>query len=396
MEPVVTLEGVGKKFCRTLKRSMLYGLADIGRNLAGLSSHSSALRRGEFWAVDNVSFSVRQGETLGIIGPNGSGKSTLLKMLNGIYWPNKGRIALRGKVGALIDVGAGFHPYLSGRENIYINGAILGMSRAETKSKFDEIVAFAQIGEFLNSPVKHYSSGMLVRLGFSIAIHFMPEILLLDEILAVGDIAFQRKSYNRIKQLKKQGSAIILVSHSLGTILNNCEKVLYLDKGVVRELGETKAVINAYVTRGMESGQEATPGDRSPDSHNSVVFDERVTCLEISEERHAVAIEIPPLVNTDFYLGIMLLDLHGSEVTAYNSIHESRLFSKKTRTLHVDINPKALNPGIYHCIVDIRDDHFGVFVRKEQITMRVINRNQSLGFLNPHLLFSISELSDHA
>jgi ABC-type polysaccharide/polyol phosphate transport system ATPase subunit len=396
MEPVVTLDGVSKKFCRTLKRSMLYGLADIGRNLCGLSSHSSALRRGEFWAVDDVSFSVQPGETLGIIGPNGSGKSTLLKMLNGIYWPNQGRIALRGKVGALIDVGAGFHPYLTGKENIFINGAILGMGRAEIARKFDEIVAFAQIGEFLNSPVKHYSSGMLVRLGFSIAIHFMPDILLLDEILAVGDIAFQRKSYNRIKLLKQQGSAIILVSHSLGTILNNCEKVLYLDKGIVRELGETKAVIDAYVTRGADNGRQATPGDHSPDGRNSVVFDEKVTCLEISEERHVVDIEIPPLVNTDFYLGIMLLDPHGSEVTAYNSIHEGLLYSKMTRTLHVDIDPKALNPGIYHCIVDIRDDRFGVFVRKDQISMRVVNGNQSLGFLNPHLLFSISGSADHA
>jgi ABC-type polysaccharide/polyol phosphate transport system ATPase subunit len=317
-------------------------------------------------------------------------------MLNGIYWPSRGRIALQGKVGALIDVGAGFHPYLTGKENVFINGAILGMSRAEITRKFDDIVAFAEIGEFLNSPVKHYSSGMLVRLGFSIAIHSMPEILLLDEILAVGDIAFQRKSYNQIKLLKKQGSAIILVSHSLGTILNNCEKVLYLDKGIVQELGETKAVINAYVTRGAKSGQEATPEGRSPDGRNEIVFDERVSCLEINEERHAVDIEIPPLVNTDFYLGIMLLDPHGSEVTAFNSIHEGRLYSKETRTLHVDIDPRALNPGIYHCIIDIRDEHFGVFVRKDRISMRVINRNQSLGFLNPHLLFSISETADHA
>jgi ABC-type multidrug transport system ATPase subunit len=237
---------------------------------------------------------------------------------------------------------------------------------------------------------------MLVRLGFSIAIHLMPEILLLDEILAVGDISFQRKSYNKIKQLKKQGSSIILVSHSLGTILNNCEKVIYLDKGIVMEFGETKSVINAYVTRGAENRIEMTWSSSSANSSNAVFFDEKVTYIEISEDHHVISIEIPPLVNTDFYLGVMIHDPYGSEVTAYNSIHEKRLFSKKTRTLHVDVNPNCLNPGIYNCIIDIRDDHFGVFARKDQISLRVINRNQSLGFLNPHLLFSISESADHA
>ena len=395
MEPVVSLEGVSKKFCRTLKRSMLYGLADIGRNLAGLSSRSAALRREEFWALADVSFQAHQGETIGVIGPNGAGKTTLLKMLNGIIWPDKGRITLRGKVGALIDVGAGFHPYLTGKENIIINGAILGMPRLEIRKKFDEIVEFSEIGEFLNSPVKHYSSGMLVRLGFSIAIHLMPEILLLDEILAVGDISFQRKSYSKIKQLKKQGCSTILVSHSLGTILNNCEKAIYLDKGIVREYGETKAVINAYVTRGAENRHETLRRSGAANGGNTIFFDEKVTHIEISEDRHEITIEIPPLVNTDYYLGVMLLDPYGGEVTAYNSIHESRLFSKKTRTLHLDVNPKSLNPGMYHCIFDIRDDHFGVFVRKDQVSMRVINHNKSLGLLNPHLLFSISEHTDH-
>jgi lipopolysaccharide transport system ATP-binding protein len=299
-------------------------------------------------------------------------------------------------VGALIEVGAGFHPYLTGKENIIINGAILGMTRTEIRKKFDEIVEFSEIGEFLNTPVKHYSSGMLVRLGFSIAIHLLPEILLIDEILAVGDISFQRKSYNKIKQLKKQGSSIVLVSHSLGTILNNCEKAIYLDKGCIQKFGETKAVINEYITRGADNRQEATQHDRLAGGGNTVFFDEKVTFIEISEDHHAIFIEIPPLVNTDFYLGIMLLDQHGSEMTAYNSIHESRLFSKKTRTLYVDVNPVSLNPGIYRCIIDIRDDHFGVFVRKDQISMRIINNNKSLGFLNPHLLFAIVEHVEHA
>lgn len=153
----IKVEHVSKKFSKSLRHSMLYGMEDIGHNLIGLSSNSAKLREKEFWAVDDVSFEIKKGDTLGLIGPNGSGKSTLLKMLNGIFWPDKGKITVRGRVGALIEVGAGFHPLLTGRENVYLNGAILGMSKSEIDSKFDRIVEFADIGDFLDSPVKSYS-----------------------------------------------------------------------------------------------------------------------------------------------------------------------------------------------------------------------------------------------
>ena len=175
---VIKVENVSKKYCKSLKHSMLYGMSDIGRNVLGLKSRSERLRDNEFWALDDISFEVKRGETLGLIGPNGSGKTTLLKMLNGIFWPDKGKITIKGKVGALIAVGAGFHPLLTGRENIYINAAILGMSKREIDKKFDAIVDFADIGDFLDSPVKHYSSGMYVRLGFAVAVHCDPDILL--------------------------------------------------------------------------------------------------------------------------------------------------------------------------------------------------------------------------
>ncbi|MCK4325438.1 ABC transporter ATP-binding protein, partial [bacterium] len=180
----IKVEHVSKKFCKRLRHTMLYGTVDIARSTLGLLPHSGQLRVGEFWAVDDVSFELKRGETLGIIGPNGAGKTTVLKMLNGIFMPDKGKIIIKGRVGALIEVGAGFHPMLTGRENIYINGTILGMSKREIDKKFDDIVNFADIGDFIDSPVKHYSSGMYVRLGFAIAIHCEPDILLVDEVLA--------------------------------------------------------------------------------------------------------------------------------------------------------------------------------------------------------------------
>src|SRR3990172_12411362 len=155
---VINVENVSKKFCRSLKKSMAYGVTDIAKNMIGLSSHSERLRDDEFWAVENVSFEIKKGDSLGLIGPNGSGKTTLLKMLNGIFWPDKGKITIKGKVGALIEVGAGFHPLLTGRENVYLNAAILGMTKAEVNAKFDDIVEFAELGDFIDAPVKSYSS----------------------------------------------------------------------------------------------------------------------------------------------------------------------------------------------------------------------------------------------
>ena len=226
---------------------MLYGLRDIGRNLIGLSSHSDKIRKDEFWAVDDVSFEVKRGEVLGIIGPNGSGKTTLLKMLNGIFWPDKGKITVNGKVGALIEVGAGFHPLLTGRENIYINSAILGMSKKETEEKFNDIVDFAGIGDFIDSPVKYYSSGMFVRLGFAVAVHCEPSILLVDEILAVGDVEFRSKCYNRITELMKN-CAVVIVSHSMSQISRISNRCMLLYKGKIECLGEPAKVIQFYLS----------------------------------------------------------------------------------------------------------------------------------------------------
>ena len=200
----------------------------------------------EFIALNDISFDVPHGATLGIIGSNGSGKTTMLKCLTGIYTPEHGSIKIDGKVAALLELGAGFHPELTGSENIFLNGAILGMTKKDVEQKFDEIVEFAGLEKFINTPVKNFSSGMVVRLGFSIAAHVEPKILLIDEILSVGDQDFQRKSTEKIEEFRREGRTIVVVSHSLGLVQQLCKEVIWLDKGKIRQAGLAADVISAY------------------------------------------------------------------------------------------------------------------------------------------------------
>jgi len=248
---VIKVENISKKFSRSLKKSMIYGITDITKNIFGQSSNSDKLRKGEFWAVNDVSFELKKGECLGIIGPNGAGKTTLLSMLNGIYMPDKGKISLYGKTGALIAVGAGFHPMLTGRENIYINGAILGMSKEEIDEKFETIIEFADIGDFLDMPVKNYSSGMFVRLGFSVAVHCEPDFLLIDEILSVGDLRFRYKCARKMQQILSKTS-IVFVSHNLRRISRICDRVLLLNEGAIVCEGPPDIVIAEYMNQFMD------------------------------------------------------------------------------------------------------------------------------------------------
>lgn len=248
METIIKVKEVSKKFCRSLNQVMVYGVNDIARNMFGLRSNSSKLRKGEFWALHDIAFEIKKGQTLGIIGPNGSGKSTLLKLLNGIFMPDTGSIEITGKTGALIEVGAGFHPMLSGRENIYVNGSILGISKKEIDAKFQQIVDFADIGEFIDAPVKHYSSGMLVRLGFSVAVHADPDILIVDEVLAVGDINFQLKCFRKIAEFKEQKKTIIIVTHDMTAIQRHTERVLLLNKGVIICDDTPQRIVSKYLS----------------------------------------------------------------------------------------------------------------------------------------------------
>jgi len=205
-------------------------------------------RREVFWALSDVSFEVKRGETVALVGPNGAGKSTVLKLVSRIIDPTSGRIVVNGRVGALLELGTGFHPDLTGRENIYLNGAILGLQRAEIHRRIDDIIAFAEMERFIDVPVKHYSSGMYVRLGFSVAVHVEPEILLVDEVLAVGDAAFQRRCLERIDQLRADGTTIMFVSHDLNAVRRLCQRALWLEKGCVVADSSPEAVVCEYAT----------------------------------------------------------------------------------------------------------------------------------------------------
>ena len=242
----VRTEGLSKKFGRTLRSAMKYGLVDCGKHLVGMPAHPDVLRSDEFWALDDIEFELEQGVALGVMGVNGSGKTTLLRILNGTFAPDRGRARVRGRVGALIAAGAGFSPMLTGRENIYVNGALVGMRPKEIDAKLEEIVEFAQLAEFLDMPVRNYSSGMSVRLGFSVAVMSHPEVLLIDEVLAVGDLSFQKKCFDKFREFQKQGKTMVLATHSMDTIEELATKTLYLDSGRQAYLGDSKEAIRRF------------------------------------------------------------------------------------------------------------------------------------------------------
>lgn len=236
----VDLQGVGKRFMRHVDRR---------NSIKERIVRGRARRPEDFWAVRDVTLQVPEGSVYGLVGHNGSGKSTLLKMMGGIYRPTEGSIATRGRVASLIELGAGFHPDMTGRENIRLNGSILGLPRKEIEAVTDEIIEFSGLGDFINDPVKHYSSGMYVRLGFSVAVHMKPDVLLVDEVLAVGDEEFQRKCFDHLYALRRSGRTIVVVSHGLGQLEGLCDEVAWLEHGVVQERGPAVETIAAYLRR---------------------------------------------------------------------------------------------------------------------------------------------------
>ncbi len=261
-DAIIAVENLSKRYLVGHKTERYTALRDvIGRRMRSLARKTIDVARGrqvvqgdaveEFWALRDVSFEVKRGEVLGIIGRNGAGKSTLLKILSRITEPTSGRVTLRGRVASLLEVGTGFHPELTGRENIFLNGAILGMTRAEVRRKFDEIVAFAEVEKFLDTPVKHFSSGMYVRLAFAVAAHLEPEILIVDEVLAVGDAEFQKKCLGKMDEVShREGRTVLFVSHNMGIVSSLCPRAIWLNFGLVERDGSARAVIDDYIDRG--------------------------------------------------------------------------------------------------------------------------------------------------
>ena len=253
----MTVEGLSKKFCRNLKRSLWYGLRDMTAEVFLRRGERPELRKDEFWALKDISFDLHRGETLGVIGHNGAGKSTLLRLVNGLIKPDCGSIRIWGQVGALISLGMGFSSVLTGRENIYINGAILGLSKREIDRQIDDIIDFAELGDFIDAPVQSYSSGMKVRLGFSVAASMNPDLLLIDEVLSVGDSSFRERCYRRLNDYRRNGGTIIFISHNTAAVEHICDRVILLDHGLMTEYGDPTEVVEHYESMMMELSRRA-------------------------------------------------------------------------------------------------------------------------------------------
>ncbi len=233
---VISFKNVSKKFRRGQKLLLKEALIDI----------FMPDKQEDFWALSDVSFEIKRGETIGIIGNNGSGKSTILKLIAGVMFPTKGTVEVNGRISPLIELGAGFHAELTGRENIYLNGAILGLTKKKIEERFSDIVEFSELSEFIDTPVKHYSSGMYMRLGFSVAVHTDPKILLIDEIFAVGDTSFQEKCFRKMEEFKKNNVTIVFVTHDMDTVESFCEKAIFINKGRVEDIGNAGQIVKEY------------------------------------------------------------------------------------------------------------------------------------------------------
>jgi lipopolysaccharide transport system ATP-binding protein len=361
-KPAIQVEGLGKKyFLHHQQPGRRYkALRDVIAGKAkGIFNWQSAIGNRqsveEFWALRDVSFSIQPGEAVGIIGRNGAGKSTLLKLLSRITEPTTGSIRLRGRVASLLEVGTGFHPELTGRENIFLNGAILGMAKAEIKRKFDEIVAFAEVEKFLDTPVKRYSSGMYVRLAFAVAAHLEPEILIVDEVLAVGDLDFQKKCIGKMERVTGEGGRTVLfVSHNMDMISKLCSKAILLNAGKVETAGAVEEVTRVYLSRASATSGKFT-ADRAGRSLRSVALDEDA----LRQEKLVVKIGFQfsdKVINPTF--GVVIYTEAGSPIFGSNTLYHppaSRPEQKRNGEATVTFEHVPLWPGRYHLSVWLSD-----------------------------------------
>ena len=337
-ETVILVENLGKKYIlgnqqrnSSLREAISSSFSYIkGKILSPFEKTITNQTSEEFWALKDVSFEVKQGEVVGIIGRNGAGKSTLLKILSRISEPTKGRILIKGRVASLLEVGTGFHPELTGRENIYLNGAILGMSKVDIKRKFDEIVEFSGIEKFIDTPVKRYSSGMYIRLAFAVAAHLEPEILIVDEVLAVGDLEFQKKCLGKMGDVAKEGRTVILVSHNLPSVVNLCQRGILLNEGVVVIDNQAAEVVRHYIAMVQSVGGEVVWDDLNEAPGNDIVRLQAVRILQEGIEGTTTEVDISKEVliqirywnlkeGVKLFAAIHLIDQMGTVVLCSNS-----------------------------------------------------------------------------
>lgn len=333
----------------------------------------------EFWALKDVSFQVNEGEVVGIIGRNGAGKSTLLKILSRITEPTAGRLTLRGRVASLLEVGTGFHPELTGRENIFLNGAILGMTRREIITKFDEIVAFAGVDRFLDTPVKRYSSGMYVRLAFAVAAHLEPEILIVDEVLAVGDSEFQKKCLGKMQDVATGGRTVLIVSHNLGLVSQLCSKCIVLQGGKVLADGPTNESINCLV----EGALGGNTFERIAEAKGASVFVNSATISLDQVDRLVSTISIRSEIQVPVSIDLRITDAMGvpivfTGVGCFNK-REELLLSPGSQVFRIETDISSLGNGSYMLSIDIADPTVGYFDRLDSVLSFEIDRKPSEG-----------------
>jgi len=331
---LIKCESVSKKFCKDFKRSLWYGIKDVSLSFSNKGNHNNELRKDEFWAVKDISFELKRGECLGLIGHNGAGKSTLLKILNNLLTPDVGQVTMIGRVSALIELGAGFNPILTGRENVYNNAAVLGFTKKEINAKFDAIVAFSEIGDFIDSPVQNYSSGMKVRLGFAIASEMEPDILLIDEVLAVGDLGFIIKCLNRIGELMTK-TATIFVSHSMPMVARVSSHAMLMHKGVNQfSSTDTAQAIKQYVDLFESAGRvnqgtgdiELTKVELYNPQTKSFVTDDSTLLATGDDLRLRFDLDIKENIK-DFNLSITMFDGQLRETLSASSEYKNRQFT---------------------------------------------------------------------
>ena len=342
---------------QTFRETLTNSIKNLPAQL--ISSKNKPVSRDELWALKNVSFEIKQGDRVGIIGPNGSGKSTLLKMLSRIVEPTTGEIEISGSLASLLEVGTGFHPELTGRENIFLNGAILGMSRVEISRKFDEIVAFAEIERFLSTPVKRYSSGMYVKLAFSVAAHLEPDIMVVDEVLAVGDVGFQRKCIKKMEEVADDGRTVLFVSHNIGTVQTLCNRGILLNAGEITLEGDIHRCASAYL-RGIENGSAESLVTRLDRGGNGAC---RFARIEVSQSVAGpsaalatgspafVIFELATSMSIEAFVYFTIYDEFGHAVTYFDSSEfgNKRSASENSDVSHFicDIEELSLLPGRY-------------------------------------------------